>query len=140
MPDAWTKGQSLFVHKKWLDWCVWKEFLYLFSDISFFSFLVYLIGWRKQSCLQEKTYFIFCSCFSLALGFQWSHVLCLCSDIYPSLERICLEGTRAESKLAVSAIAALSGSSEQYIFSELCKVWFSKPDWHICIFMFFTTQ
>lgn len=49
------------------------------------------------------------------------HISSKLSDIYPSLERICLEGTRAESKLAVSAIVALIGSSEQYIFSELCK-------------------
>lgn len=49
-------------------------------------------------------------------------LLCLYSDIYPSLERICLEGNRAQSKFAVSAIAALVGTSEQFVFSELCKV------------------
>ncbi|XP_057490542.1 sister chromatid cohesion protein PDS5 homolog B-like isoform X3 [Actinidia eriantha] len=43
------------------------------------------------------------------------------SDIYPSLERVCLEGTRAQSKLAVSAIAALTNTAEQYFFSELCE-------------------
>uniref|UniRef100_F6H0S0 Uncharacterized protein n=1 Tax=Vitis vinifera TaxID=29760 RepID=F6H0S0_VITVI len=43
------------------------------------------------------------------------------SDIYPSLEKICLEGSRAQSKFAVSAIAALVGTSEQFVFSELCK-------------------
>uniref|UniRef100_A0A7N0TLY4 Sister chromatid cohesion protein PDS5 homolog A n=1 Tax=Kalanchoe fedtschenkoi TaxID=63787 RepID=A0A7N0TLY4_KALFE len=42
-------------------------------------------------------------------------------DIYPSLERVCLEGTRAQSKVAVSAISALSSSSEQFVFSELAK-------------------
>lgn len=41
------------------------------------------------------------------------------SDIYPSLERVCLKGTRAESKSAISAIAAFT--SEQSYFSELCK-------------------
>ncbi|KAL6962149.1 hypothetical protein U1Q18_037103 [Sarracenia purpurea var. burkii] len=43
------------------------------------------------------------------------------SDIYPSLERVCLEGTRAQSKLAVSAIAAVTDTSEQVIFADLCK-------------------
>ncbi|KAK3041371.1 hypothetical protein RJ639_001569, partial [Escallonia herrerae] len=43
------------------------------------------------------------------------------SDIYPSLERVCLEGTRAQSKLAVSAIAALIDTSEKSILLELCK-------------------
>ncbi|KAM7514857.1 hypothetical protein LguiA_004440 [Lonicera macranthoides] len=42
-------------------------------------------------------------------------------DVYSSLERICLEGTRAQSKLAVSAIAALVGTSEQFIFLKLCE-------------------
>ncbi|KAL1833660.1 hypothetical protein ACET3Z_003311 [Daucus carota] len=43
------------------------------------------------------------------------------SDLYPSLERICLTGTRNQSKLAVSAIAAIAGSSEHSIFTKLCK-------------------
>ncbi|KAK1371080.1 sister chromatid cohesion protein PDS5-like [Heracleum sosnowskyi] len=43
------------------------------------------------------------------------------SDLYPSLERICLMGTRTQSKLAVSAIAAIASSSEQSIFTNLCK-------------------
>ncbi|XP_050211868.1 sister chromatid cohesion protein PDS5 homolog B [Mercurialis annua] len=43
------------------------------------------------------------------------------SDFYPFLERACLEGTRVQSKKAVSAIASLIGSSEQFIFSKLCK-------------------
>ncbi|KAI3464509.1 hypothetical protein Pfo_021172 [Paulownia fortunei] len=49
------------------------------------------------------------------------HMSIKLSDIYSSLEKICLEGTRAQSKLAVSAIAALADTSEQFIFSELCK-------------------
>ncbi|CAA2988300.1 sister chromatid cohesion PDS5 homolog A isoform X2 [Olea europaea subsp. europaea] len=43
------------------------------------------------------------------------------SDMYSSFEKVCLEGTRAESKLTVSAIAALIGTSEQLIISKLCK-------------------
>ncbi|PHT45544.1 hypothetical protein CQW23_14702 [Capsicum baccatum] len=42
-------------------------------------------------------------------------------DIYPFLEKVCLEGSRAQSKLAISAIAALAGASEQSIFLDLCK-------------------
>lgn len=49
------------------------------------------------------------------------HISIKYSDIYPLLERLCLEGTRAQSKYAVSAIASLSGASEQFIFMELCK-------------------
>ncbi|XP_010063388.2 sister chromatid cohesion protein PDS5 homolog A [Eucalyptus grandis] len=50
-----------------------------------------------------------------------SHIFVKLSDIYPILEQMCLDGTRAQSKVAVSAIAAVMGSSEQYIFSELTK-------------------
>ncbi|XP_030527999.1 sister chromatid cohesion protein PDS5 homolog B isoform X3 [Rhodamnia argentea] len=50
-----------------------------------------------------------------------SHIFVKLSDIYPILERMCLEGTRAQSKVAVSAIAAVMGSAEQYVFSELTK-------------------
>lgn len=49
------------------------------------------------------------------------HISIDLSDIYPSLERVCLEGTRAQAKLAVSAVAALAGTSEKFVFSELCK-------------------
>ncbi|KAA8538477.1 hypothetical protein F0562_027977 [Nyssa sinensis] len=49
------------------------------------------------------------------------HISIELSDVYPFLERVCLEGTRGQSKHAVSAIAALIGTSEQLIFSELCK-------------------
>ncbi|KAG8378272.1 hypothetical protein BUALT_Bualt08G0120300 [Buddleja alternifolia] len=44
------------------------------------------------------------------------------SDIYSSLEKVCLEGTRVQSKLAVSAISQLADGSEQFIFSKLCKM------------------
>ncbi|XP_021843917.1 sister chromatid cohesion protein PDS5 homolog B [Spinacia oleracea] len=42
------------------------------------------------------------------------------SEIYPLLERLCLEGTRAQSKAAVSVIAALLGPSE-HPWVELCQ-------------------
>ncbi|XP_022976675.1 sister chromatid cohesion protein PDS5 homolog A-like isoform X2 [Cucurbita maxima] len=42
-------------------------------------------------------------------------------DVYPFLERLCLEGTCAESKRAVSAIAALASTSGHFWFSKLCK-------------------
>ncbi|EYU22961.1 hypothetical protein MIMGU_mgv1a019419mg, partial [Erythranthe guttata] len=49
------------------------------------------------------------------------HLSIKLSDIYSSLEEICLEGTRRQAKLAVSAIATLASSSEQHIYSKLCK-------------------
>ncbi|GAV71980.1 Cnd1 domain-containing protein [Cephalotus follicularis] len=42
-------------------------------------------------------------------------------DFYPILKRICLEGTRTQSKYAVSAIASLISTSGESVFSELCK-------------------
>ncbi|RDX90565.1 hypothetical protein CR513_27556, partial [Mucuna pruriens] len=47
-------------------------------------------------------------------------VFSLCSDIYPFLKRICLDGTRRQAKFAGSAIAALS--SEQSVFRELYEI------------------
>ncbi|XP_038899210.1 sister chromatid cohesion protein PDS5 homolog A isoform X2 [Benincasa hispida] len=42
-------------------------------------------------------------------------------DVYPFLERLCFVGSRAESKSAVSAIAALASNSGHVWFSKLCK-------------------
>lgn len=47
----------------------------------------------------------------------------VCSDIYPLLKRICLDGTRRQAKFAGSAIAALS--FEQSVFRKLYEVWAS---------------
>ncbi|OVA03847.1 hypothetical protein BVC80_8065g3 [Macleaya cordata] len=49
------------------------------------------------------------------------HISIKLSDIYPSLERVCLEGTRAQSKYAVSSIVALNGTSDQLVFFDLYK-------------------
>ncbi|XP_008785877.2 sister chromatid cohesion protein PDS5 homolog A [Phoenix dactylifera] len=49
------------------------------------------------------------------------YVLLNLSDIYPFLEKRCLEGTRVESKYAVSAIASLFHASIDPIFSTLCE-------------------
>ncbi|XP_010912048.2 sister chromatid cohesion protein PDS5 homolog B isoform X2 [Elaeis guineensis] len=49
------------------------------------------------------------------------YVLLKLSDIYPFLEKRCLEGTRVESKYAVSAIASLFHASADSIFSTLCE-------------------
>ncbi|CAH9134640.1 unnamed protein product [Cuscuta epithymum] len=43
------------------------------------------------------------------------------SDIYSSLERLCLEGSRTQSKLACSVIAALDVTNEHSVFPDLCK-------------------
>ncbi|KAK4391079.1 Sister chromatid cohesion protein pds5 [Sesamum angolense] len=55
------------------------------------------------------------------LAREGCHMSIKLSDIYSALEKVCLEGTRVQSKLAVSAIAALADTSEQFIFSGLCK-------------------
>ncbi|KAJ4965300.1 hypothetical protein NE237_017149 [Protea cynaroides] len=49
------------------------------------------------------------------------HVSIKLRDIYPFLEKVCLEGTRVQSKAAVSAIAALTSASDHCVFLELCK-------------------
>ncbi|GMH17169.1 hypothetical protein Nepgr_019010 [Nepenthes gracilis] len=43
------------------------------------------------------------------------------SDIYPSLERWCLKGNRAQRKPAISAIADFKCSSKQLAFVDLCQ-------------------
>ncbi|XP_073145431.1 sister chromatid cohesion protein PDS5 homolog B isoform X2 [Henckelia pumila] len=44
------------------------------------------------------------------------------SHMYSPLAKLCLEATRVQSKLVVSAIAALADASEQFVLSELCKM------------------
>ncbi|KAL0351487.1 UNVERIFIED_CONTAM: Sister chromatid cohesion protein pds5 [Sesamum calycinum] len=55
------------------------------------------------------------------LAREGCHMSIKLSDIYSALEKVCLQGTRVQSKLAVSTIAALADTSEQFIFSGLCK-------------------
>ncbi|KAL8170975.1 hypothetical protein V2J09_022779 [Rumex salicifolius] len=43
------------------------------------------------------------------------------SDIYPSLERFCLDGTCGQAKAAISAIIALVGTSEKYFLVDICQ-------------------
>ncbi|XP_017981381.1 PREDICTED: sister chromatid cohesion protein PDS5 homolog A isoform X2 [Theobroma cacao] len=50
-----------------------------------------------------------------------SHISVNFSDFYPVLKKICLEGTRTQSKYAVSAIASLIDVPKQYVFTELCE-------------------
>ncbi|KAI3767597.1 hypothetical protein L2E82_17844 [Cichorium intybus] len=49
------------------------------------------------------------------------HISVDLSGIYPFLKRICLNGTRAQAKLAISAISRLLVTSEPFNFSDLCK-------------------
>ncbi|XP_020578529.1 sister chromatid cohesion protein PDS5 homolog A isoform X2 [Phalaenopsis equestris] len=49
------------------------------------------------------------------------HVSIKLSDVYPFLEKMCLLGTRVESKFAVQAISSLIDSSEDLTFSNLCQ-------------------
>ncbi|CAM8938814.1 unnamed protein product [Rhodiola kirilowii] len=65
---------------------------------------------------------IFNSKLILALAKAGTHMSIKLCNIYPSLERVCLDGTRSQSKVAVSAIAALIRTSEQFVFSELAMV------------------
>jgi sister-chromatid-cohesion protein PDS5 len=44
------------------------------------------------------------------------------SDVYLLLEQKCIDGTRAESKYAISAIASLIQSPDDKKFAKLCKV------------------
>lgn len=44
------------------------------------------------------------------------------SNVYALLEQKCIEGTRAESKYAFSALASLIQSPDDKIFAKLCKV------------------
>ncbi|XP_068663367.1 sister chromatid cohesion protein PDS5 homolog B isoform X2 [Aristolochia californica] len=48
-----------------------------------------------------------------------SHLSIKLSNIYPYLERACLEGSRKQAKHSVSAIAALAGTSDQMAFACL---------------------
>ena len=44
------------------------------------------------------------------------------SDVYPFLELACLEGSRIQSKEAISAMALLMSDSDKLIFDNLCEV------------------
>ncbi|KAK4429654.1 Sister chromatid cohesion protein pds5 [Sesamum alatum] len=55
------------------------------------------------------------------LAREGCHMSIKLSDIYSALEKVCLEGTRAQSKLAVSAIAALADTSEQFISQDFAR-------------------
>ncbi|XP_028553543.1 sister chromatid cohesion protein PDS5 homolog A-B [Dendrobium catenatum] len=55
------------------------------------------------------------------LAIAGHHVPIKLSDVYPFLEKICLLGTRVESKFAVQAISSLIDSSDDHIFSSLCQ-------------------
>jgi hypothetical protein len=92
------------------------------SSLIFFSSLFCVL------LLKSKEFFLvyYCLCFSWVFNWRSHNVFAYCSDIYPILERVCLEGSRMQAKIAVAAIAALAGVSEQFFFSELCKVYLSQ--------------
>lgn len=81
-----------------------------------------LRGSEEQFCvllLEEKS--LFCNELLQMLVKAGRHISVNLSVIYPFLERICLNGTRAQAKLAISAIRELIVTSEQFSFSELSK-------------------
>ncbi|CAA6667666.1 unnamed protein product [Spirodela intermedia] len=49
------------------------------------------------------------------------HISIKLRDIYPFLEQACLEGSRIQSKQAVSAMALLMSASDELIFDDLCE-------------------
>ncbi|OMO55532.1 Armadillo-like helical [Corchorus olitorius] len=70
--------------------------------------------------LFEEKYLIHDKIFQI-LSKAGPHISDKFSDFYPHLKKICLEGTRTQSKYAVSAIASLIDVSKKYVFSELCE-------------------
>ncbi|XVF64578.1 hypothetical protein PTKIN_Ptkin09bG0180000 [Pterospermum kingtungense] len=78
-------------------------------------------GWELQfQTLFEKKYLIHDKIIQV-LAKAGPHISVKLSDFYPVLKKICLEGTRNQSKYAVSAIASLIHASNQYVLSELCE-------------------
>jgi sister-chromatid-cohesion protein PDS5 len=55
--------------------------------------------------------------------------------VYPLLEQKCIDGTRAESKYAITAIASLLSPDDQR-FAKLCKVMVVQALLVICYFLF----
>ncbi|RZC54499.1 hypothetical protein C5167_013360 [Papaver somniferum] len=61
----------------------------------------------------------FCDKLLQILSKAGSHICMQLSDIHTLLERLCLEGTRVQSKYAILSIVALGGASVQMVFSDL---------------------
>nr|XP_043616578.1 sister chromatid cohesion protein pds5 isoform X2 [Erigeron canadensis] len=83
---------------------------------------VLLRGSEEQLCrllLEEKS--VHCNELLQMLVKAGPHISVDISVMYPFLERICLNGTRAQAKLAISAISALIITSKEFTFSYLCK-------------------
>ncbi|KAI3777313.1 hypothetical protein L1987_47113 [Smallanthus sonchifolius] len=86
------------------------------------AFPLLLRGSEEQFCillLEEKS--PFCNELLQMLVKAGPHISIDLSVIYPFLERTCLNGTRAQAKLAISAISELIVTSQQFTFSYLCK-------------------
>ncbi|KAD2805787.1 hypothetical protein E3N88_39164 [Mikania micrantha] len=86
------------------------------------AFPLLLRGSEDQFCillLEENS--PFCNELLQMLVKAGPHLSIDLSVIYPFLERICLNGTRAQAKLAISAISELIVTSQQFTFSYLCK-------------------
>ncbi|KAI7739411.1 hypothetical protein M8C21_010754 [Ambrosia artemisiifolia] len=86
------------------------------------SFPLLLRGSEEQFCillLEEKS--PFCNELLQMLVKAGPHISIDLSVIYPFLESICLNGTRTQAKLAISAISELIVTSQQFTFSCLCK-------------------
>ncbi|XP_076919857.1 sister chromatid cohesion protein PDS5 homolog B-like [Bidens hawaiensis] len=85
-------------------------------------FPLLLRGSEEQFCtllFEEKS--PFCNELLQMLVKAGPHISVDLNVIYPFLERICLNGTRAQAKLAISAISELIATSQQFTFSYMCK-------------------
>ncbi|KAJ9566794.1 hypothetical protein OSB04_002760 [Centaurea solstitialis] len=85
------------------------------------AFPLLLRGSEEQLCILLEGKILSCNELLQILVKAGRHISVNISVIYPFLERICLNGTRAQAKLAISAISELNVTSEQFSFSELSK-------------------
>ncbi|GJS02689.1 sister chromatid cohesion protein PDS5 homolog A isoform X1 [Tanacetum coccineum] len=86
------------------------------------AFPLLLKGSEEQFCtllLQNES--PFCNELLQMLVKAGPHISVDLSVIYPFLENICLNGTRTQAKLAISAISELIATSKQFVYTDLCK-------------------
>ncbi|PWA56289.1 ARM repeat superfamily protein [Artemisia annua] len=86
------------------------------------AFPLLLKSSEEQFCtllLQKET--PFCNELLQMLVKAGRHISVDLSVIYPFLENICLNGTRTQAKLAISAISELIVTSKQFVYTDLCK-------------------
>ncbi|XP_022768187.1 sister chromatid cohesion protein PDS5 homolog A-like isoform X3 [Durio zibethinus] len=78
-------------------------------------------GTELQFCLLFEEKYLIHDKIIQVLAKAGPHISVKFSELCPILKKICLEGTRTQSKYAVSAIASLVDVSKPCVFSELCE-------------------